>query len=315
MSLEVLEVSGLATVQDAGRPGWRRFGVPVSGPMDAFACHAANALVGNPPGSALVEVGLGDITFQARQDCVAAVTGAGYGLSVYRWEFPLWDSFVLRAGWKILLRKVDSGMWAYLAVSGGLQTQSVLGSRSTYLRGAFGGWGGRPLLAGDLLEVGASPPVPYELAARSLPDEARPTYSDRPILNVIPGPQSEYFPDGSMEAFLGSEYAVSLTSDRMGYRLEGPQLMLNANRELLSEGIVPGAIQIPPDGQPIVMMADCPTTGGYPKIGTIASADLPVLAQCVPNRSRIRFRETTVERAQARYRKLMSGLSRILRED
>jgi antagonist of KipI len=314
MSLEVIHVSGLATVQDAGRLGWRRFGVPASGPMDAFAFHAANALVGNPPGSALVEVGLGDVTFQARQDCVVAVTGAGYALSVYIWDFRLWDSFVVRAGWKITLSKADGGMWAYLAVNGGIQTPPVLGSRSTYLRGGFGGLAGAPLGAGDVLPAGASSPVPYELAARTLPEEARPSYSEQPIIEIIPGPQIEFFASDVLQAFLSGEYSVSLASDRMGYRLDGPAVVSQANRELLSEGMTSGAVQVPPDGQPIVMMADGPTTGGYPKIGTAVSADLPVLAQCVPGRSRIRFRETTVEQAQERYRQLMRGLSRILHE-
>ena len=139
MSLEVIEVSGLATIQDSGRKGWRRFGVPSSGPMDVFAFHAANALAGNPSNFAVVEIGLGDITFRALQDCVIAVAGVGYNLSIYLWEFPLWSSFFVRAGWTIRFNKMDYGMWAYLAIAGGVQTQPVLGSRSTYLRGAFGG--------------------------------------------------------------------------------------------------------------------------------------------------------------------------------
>src|ERR1051325_11012748 len=143
MSLEVLEVNGLATIQDAGRKNWRRFGVPTSGPMDAVAFHAANTLVNNSPECAALEIGLGDATFQALQDCIIAVTGTGYQLSIYIWEFPLWGSFFVRAGWKIGFHKIDDGMWAYLAVTGGIQVQPILGSRSTYLRGAFGGFNGR----------------------------------------------------------------------------------------------------------------------------------------------------------------------------
>src|ERR671923_2666648 len=143
MSLEVIDVSGLATVQDSGRKGWRQFGVPTSGPMDIFAFHAANILVGNPIESAVIEVGLGDVAFQALRDCVVAVTGRGYKLSIYVWEFSLWSSFFVRAGWKIRLSKIDGGLWAYLALSGGIQSQPSLGSRSTYLRGAFGGFEGR----------------------------------------------------------------------------------------------------------------------------------------------------------------------------
>src|SRR5215216_4429697 len=129
MSLEVIEVDGLATIQDSGRKGWRQFGVPGSGPMDAIAFQAANLLAGNTVESAAIEIGLGDATFQVTQDCVIAVTGAGYRLSVYVWDFSLWSSFFVRAGWKISFNKTEDGMWAYLAVSGGVQTQPVLGSR------------------------------------------------------------------------------------------------------------------------------------------------------------------------------------------
>jgi antagonist of KipI len=236
------------------------------------------------------------------------VTGAGYELSVYIWEFPLWDSFFVRAGWRIHLSKADTGMWAYLAVTGGFQTPLVLGSRSTYLRGAFGGFEGRQLQVGDVVGAAKLPRLPYELAARSLLGEARPSYQDHPVIDVILGPQVEYFTDESIKTFLSSEYSIRFTSDRMGYRLEGPPLVHRQRTELISEGMTVGAIQVPASGQPIVMMADCPTTGGYPKIGTVASADLPVFAQCAPNTSRIRFRETTVEQAQEKYRALMNGL-------
>ena len=315
MSLEVIEVSGLAAIQDSGRKGWRQFGVPTSGPMDTFAFHAANALAGNPSECSAIEIGLGDATFQARQDCVIAVTGVGYQVSIYIWQFPLWDSFFVRAGWKIHLSKTDHGMWAYLAVTGGFQTAPVLGSRSTYLRGALGGFEGRQLQTGDIVATAALPRLPYELAARTLPQEARPDYQDHPVLDVIMGPQINYFDDESIQTFLSSEYTISLTSDRMGYRLEGPPLVHRATRELISEGMTFGAIQVPASGQPIVIMADSPTTGGYPKIGTVASADLPLLAQCVPNQSRIRFRETTVTKAQEKYRAVFEGLQKIVPDE
>jgi antagonist of KipI len=170
MSLEVIEASGLVTVQDAGRKGWRQFGVPGSGPMDSFALQAANALAGNPIESAAIEIGLGDVTFQAIQDCVIAITGAGYQLSIYMWEFSLWSSFFVRAGWKICLNKINTGMWAYLAVAGGVQTPPVLDSSSTYLRGGFGGFEGRKLQTGDVIRTGVSSHLSYEFAARTLPE-------------------------------------------------------------------------------------------------------------------------------------------------
>lgn len=314
MSLQVIDVNGYATIQDSGRIGWRGFGVPASGPMDVFAFRAANTLASNAADCAAIEIGLGDITFQARQDCVIAATGAGYQLSIYIWEFPLWGSFFVRAGWKIRLNKIDNGMWAYLAVHGGIQTEPVLGSRSTYLRGALGGLEGRQLQVGDVLRPNLSFQS-YEISARILPEEARPNYDVHPTIGVIMGPQAEYFSKESIETFLSSEYSISLTSDRMGYRLEGPPLTHRSQTELVSEGMTFGSIQIPSSGKPIVMMADCPTMGGYPKIGTVASADLPLLVQCVPNKSRIRFRETTVEKAQEKYRALIKKLDMITQDE
>ena len=308
MSLEVIDVGGLATIQDSGRRNWRRFGVPTSGPMDVFSFHAANALLANLPTCAVVEIGMGDITFRVLQDCVISVTGVGYSLSIYIWDFALWNSYFVRAGWTIRLNKLDFGMWAYLAVTGSVQTQPTLGSRSTYLRGAFGGIQGRPLQVGDVIRSSHPSASLNELAARTLPEDARPTYVEHPIIDVILGPQTKYFTEESMETFFSSAYSVNLTSDRMGYRLEGPSLIYRNKTELISEGMNFGAIQVPSSGQPIVMMADCPTTGGYPKIGAVASADLPLLAQCSPNRSRIRFREITVVKAQKKYSALMSGI-------
>jgi antagonist of KipI len=315
MSLELIEVNGLATIQDSGRTGWRRFGVPVSGPMDAFAFHAANKLAGNASNCAALEIGLGDITLRAKRDCLVAVAGVGYGLSIYVWDFPLWGSYYVRAGWTIRLNKLDAGMWAYLAISGGVLSQPVLDSASTNLRGHFGGLDGRQLQVGDILRSGTPSRSLNELAARTLPESARPIYSDNPVIDFIMGPQEKYFTDESIATFMSQKYMVSNTSDRMGYRLEGASLKHRSNAELISEGMTMGAIQVPSSGQPIVMMADSPTTGGYPKIGTVASADLPLLAQCVPGKSKIRFQETTVARAQKKYRELMSGLERIVESD
>ena len=311
MSLEVVDISGLATLQDSGRTGWRKFGVPSSGPMDMFAFHAANKLAGNASNCAAIEIGLGDITLRAKRDCVVAVEGVGYDLSIYVWDFPLWSSYYVRAGWTIRLNKLDSGMWVYLAISGGVQTQPILDSVSTNLRGHLGGLDGRQLQVGDVLKSGTPSHSLNELAARTLPESALPIYSDNPVVDFILGPQEKHFTTESIATFISQEYSVSQTSDRMGYRLEGASLKHRNKAELISEGMTMGAIQVPSNGQPIVMMADSPTTGGYPKIGTVVSADLPLLAQCVPGKSKIRFRETTVAKAQKKYRELMSGLDKI----
>lgn len=308
MSLEILEVNGLATLQDSGRTGWRKFGVPTSGAMDMFAFRAANLLAGNDPHCAAVEIGLGGIVLRALHDCVVSVAGVGFALSIYIWDFPLWSSYYARGGWTIRLDKLDFGVWAYLAISGGVQTPLVLDSSSTYLRGAFGGLDGRRLQAGDVLRSGIPSRPLNELAARTLPELARPAYSDNPTIDVVMGPQEKYFADDSAATFLSQAYTISPTSDRMGYRLEGPALVHRDKVELVSEGMTMGAIQVPANGQPIVMMADSPTTGGYPKIGTVVRADLPLLAQCAPGKGRIRFRRTTVAQAQEKARRLMGRL-------
>jgi antagonist of KipI len=232
-------------------------------------------------------------------------------VSIYVWDFPLWSSYYVRAGWMIRLTKQDSGMWAYLAIAGGVPISPTLDSVSTNLRGRFGGFKGRQLQAGDVLKTASPSDTSHKLAARTLPESARPVYSDSPIIDVIIGPQKKYFTDESIVMFFSQEYAVSQVSDRMGYRLAGPVLRRLNQSELISEGMTMGAIQIPANGQPIIMMADAPTTGGYPKIGTVASADLPLLAQCVPNKSKLQFQETTVAKAQKKYRELLGKLEKI----
>jgi antagonist of KipI len=265
-------------------------------------------LAGNPAGTAALEFGGGDLVLRPAYDCVIAVAGAGYTLSVATWDFSPWSSCFVRGGSTISLRRSGFGMWSYLALAGGIEVQPVLGSRSTYLRGHFGGLDGRLLQSGDVLHSGRVRPPLMEMAARTLARDVRPAYTESPTVDVIVGPQAEYFAPDGMESFLSNPYKVSPSSDRMGYRLEGPRLGLLASTELTSEGMAAGAIQVPANGQPIVMMADCATAGGYPKIATVISADLPLLAQCTPGRDEVRFRQTTVEAAQEKYHRMMNKL-------
>jgi antagonist of KipI len=236
------------------------------------------------------------------------VTGAGYRLSVSTWDFPLWGSCFVRGGWTLHLSRSGFGMWAYLAAAGGFSAARMLGSRSTYLRGHFGGLDGRLLQPGDVLETEAPARFLMESAARTLPEAARPAYGPDPILSVIPGPQAERFSAPDIDAFYSSAYRLSASSDRMGYRLEGPALLGSRQPELTSEGMTVGSIQIAADGLPIAMMADSATAGGYPKIGCITSASLRLLAQCTPGQDTVRFGRTSVETAQQQYRSLMNGL-------
>jgi biotin-dependent carboxylase-like uncharacterized protein len=289
--------------------------------MDTFALQAANHLVGNSPGAAGLEITIAGPTLLAHDDCLIAVGGADLGLRVNGQPIPPWMSAYVRQGWRISFSGRRDGCRAYLAVAGGIDAPLVLGSRSTYLRGSFGGWEGRALKAGDILLVGADKDrghFPARAARELSRDPAQlmhllPTYSDEPTVAVIPGPQSEAFSAAGVERFFGSQYQIGPSADRMGFRLLGPAVNHRgpdpqASADIISDGIVLGAIQVPADRQPIVMMADRQTTGGYPKIGVVASADIPVLAQCVPGKSSVRFRECSPEEAQDRYRRLMKVL-------
>lgn len=301
-TLRVLDSGPLTTIQDLGRFGYGQFGVSISGAMDPFALRAANELVGNAAEAAALEIGAWGATLEATEPCLVAVTGAGYVLSVQGLARPLWSALFVRKGWQIEIAKGGDGSWVYLAVASGIESPLVLGSRSTYARGAFGGHEGRALRAGDCLVASAPARYALEFAGREISPDKRPRYSRSPTVEVILGPQTDRFTAEGARTFLSSEYRISAKSDRMGYRLEGPAVAHTSGADIISDGIAFGSIQVPADGQPIVMMAERPTTGGYPKIAVVASADHPVLAQCSPGVGRVRFRETTVEGAQERWR-------------
>jgi antagonist of KipI len=299
--LEVLDVSGLVTFQDSGRHGWSSFGVPVSGPMDWFAHQAANALTGNSLNATVIEIGWGEAAFRAKRNCVLAVTGAGYEVENYVWTFPLWTSVFVRAGWRVHVKKESGGNWAYLAAAGGFEVDPMLGSRSAYLRGGLG----TAIQAGDMLRIGTPSKELEKLAAHDFPVEKHMTYSQSPVVEVIAGPQRERFTDEGIQTFLTGKYTLSKSFDRMGYRLEGNPISHISGADLISEGMTMGSVQVPASGQPIVMMADAPTTGGYPKIANVVKTSLPLLAQCEAGISKIGFKETTVEEAQEKYRELI----------
>jgi len=301
--LEVITPSVLTTVQDTGRRGWQAFGVPVSGPMDVFAHRAANLLAANPPEAAALEIGYSSAEFLALADCLVAAAGPGFALTINDRPMRMWTAIFVRKNRRIRLEKQASGNWATLAVHGGIQTPLTLASRSSYFPARLGP---APLTVGDILTFGASSAWLPGLASRTIPKTLLP-YAQNPTISVIPGPQADDF---SLAAFYASTYTISPTSDRIGYRLVGPPLERTHQNELISEGMARGCIQIPPDGLPIVMQADCPTTGGYPKIASVISADQPILAQVPVGAGEIRFVETTIEQAQLRYREMLNGLER-----
>jgi len=296
-SVEVLEPGLLTTVQARGRAGYRRFGVSLAGPLD-FRAHAeANRIVGNPENAATLECTIAGPTLRFLASVRFALTGADLGAVLHRadlgeWPVPLGGPVQARVGNVLAFTGRRAGARAYVALAGGIDVPLLLGSRATDVGAGFGGFLGRPLRTGDSLSLGQRAHEPTgELAAWSAP-------AARVTVRVVLGPQDDHFAEAVRRRFLEEPWRVASTSDRAGFRLEGPALAHRGPSEIVSDGLVPGAIQVPPDGAPIVMMSEGPTTGGYPKIATVVSADLPLLAQLVPGEGEVRFRAVSVLEAR-----------------
>jgi biotin-dependent carboxylase-like uncharacterized protein len=293
--LRVLAPGLHTTVQDLGRLGYQAIGVPVSGALDGFSLRLANALVGNSPRTPALEVLMSGPTFEVAADTVrVALAGVGANLTIgaEKARIGAGQSVTLPRGAVI---EVVAGQSAsgYLAVEGGIAVPRVLGSTSTYVRAAIGGLDGRALRRGDFVPLAIA--RASERAELRLPLPLTPT-GDQPI-RVVLGPQQEYFTEEAVAAFLLAEFRISQSADRMGMRLDGPFLEHRRGWDIVSDAITTGAIQVPGSGQPILLLADHQTTGGYPKIATVISADLPVVGRRRPG-DRLRFAAVTVEVAE-----------------
>lgn len=294
--LTLLTTPPFCTVQDLGRTGWRAEGVPLSGAMDPVALQAANDLVGNEPGAAGLEWALGGGRLRIEGATALAITGVAAEVRLNGNAVPLWTTLSAQAGDELEIRRLVAGRYLYLAVAGGLAVPALMGSRSTYLPGGFGGYEGRRLQAGDVLPVGTRPAA-VPAVGTVWPSTRRPDYG-RTRLRVLPGPQAALFDEAAWRTLTSARYVVTPAGDRTGYRLEGPIITCRVEAALPSEAACPGAIQVPAAGQPIVLMADAPTVGGYPKIGVVIAADLPVLAQKRPGET-VAFETVTLAEAQA----------------
>ncbi len=279
MSLEIVEPGFFTTVQDLGRFGFRSFGVSACGAMDTLALRAANLLISNEANAAGLEITLTGPRLRAREKCLVAVTGARFELHVNEQPAPMDTALFLRAGATLEFGARESGARAYLALQGGVDVPVILNSRSADVPGGFGGLEGRALRAGDVISP-RSATVEVERAGASLPLAFTRYFEQGAPLRVMWGPHHEYFDDSARATFLRCSFTVHELSARMALRLRGERLSRDA-KELLSCGMTRGAIQVPPDGQPIVLMADHQTTGGYPVIATVIDADLPRLGQQV----------------------------------
>jgi len=283
MALEVLEPGFGTTIQDLGRIGYGSMGIPESGAMDSFALQAANLLVGNERGAAAIEIPISNFKVRSDRDCLVSCAGPEWMLEINGSLFPGWMSVVARAG--DLIEPIPGprpGRWGYLAVSGGIDVPVVAGSRSTFLRGKFGGLNGRTLQPGDSLTILHKSDPNLDLTGRVFPWERLMDYKHSMIARVIPGPQKESFGDDAFDLFMNSTFRIGSRLDRMGYTLEGPLFQRVQPADILSEGVIPGSIQVPADGNPVVLMSDAQTTGGYAKIAAVIRSDLGVLAQLNP---------------------------------
>ncbi|NUO62576.1 MAG: biotin-dependent carboxyltransferase family protein [Gemmatimonadaceae bacterium] len=295
MTIEVLRPGQLTTVQDLGRRGCQHEGVPESGSMDAYAARLANLLAGNDEGAALLEITLTGPTLRFTRAATVALGGADFGATLDGTLLAPWRSARVVAGATLELGAAHDGCRGYLAVGGGIDMPPVLGSRSTCLAAAFGGHHGRALRAGDVLALGAAP---AEAPRRTLAAAVRPTYRDS--IRIIPVPEMDWFDPDGRHALFAEPFTVTPRSDRMGYRLSGPRFAAGARAERPSSAVAMGTVQLPPNGEPIVLMADHQTTGGYPVLGHVASVDLGSVAQLRPGAS-LRFSPVSLDEAQRLY--------------
>ncbi len=298
----------LTTIQDLGRIGYQRYGMPVCGAMDRYAMELANILVGNPRSEAVMEATITGPTILFEEPEIFAITGGDFGPTLNGQPIENGRAYLAQAGETLALPMARRGARAYMAFAGGLDIEEVMGSRATFLKGGVGGLNGRPIRDGD--RIGLRCPCRWlpDLAARFLPEKLRPALQNRVEVRFTYGPQDDLFSAAGKQTFTRSEYALSDRSDRMGFRLDGPEVERAAGSDgnIISDGICFGAIQIT-NGQPIVMMADRQTTGGYPKLGCVISADLPLLAQLKAG-DKVRFRPVSAAAAQAVYRRQQKTL-------
>jgi biotin-dependent carboxylase-like uncharacterized protein len=297
----------MTTVQDLGRPAFLDRGVPLSGVLDPFACRVANLLVENPEEAAVLEITVMGPTLEVLAPADIALTGADMGMTVNQVSVRGWRTIRVNPGDIIRIPRAVQGCRAYLAVTGGIDVPLMMGSRSTFVRAKIGGVQGRGLIKGDILHRGAGSLLE---SPRELPDGWIPQYSREIALRAVPGPQDDAFREG-MAAFFGASYEVTPQADRMGCRLLGPAVHRDAGspESIVTEPTMPGNVQVPADGQPIILLVE-QTSGGYAKIATVITADLPNVAQAMPGNT-VRFKRVTLEMAHRLYREQQNKLQRI----
>lgn len=298
LKFEVVRPGMLSTIQDLGRYGFQADGVPVAGAMDAQALKLGNILAGNEEGAAALEITLMGPTLKVIEgEGVIAVTGAMLGFKVNGTPHDNWRSYIVKEGDEISFTAPSGdGCRALLCVSGGFDIPLVMNSRSTYTRGKLGGVEGRALKTGDILRSYAADPLWRESEGLVCPESLRPNRSTSAPIRIIPGLQEAAFTEAGIKTFYESTYKITPSADRMGYRMDGASIEHTDVADIVSDAICLGSVQVPGHGQPIVMLADRQTTGGYTKLGTVCSVDIANLAQRIPGQD-VKFERITRDEA------------------
>ena len=296
MSTIRVQSPGLSTtVQDLGRQGFGLFGVSPSGAADPIALRLGNRLVMNAENAAALEMALVGGTFSFPEGAVLALTGSDFGATLDGLPLDMWTSVNVLPGQTIRFGPTQSGARCYLCVHGGIAVRPFLGSASTQILSGLGGFKGRSLRKADVMKIG---PQTQSFRKRAIAPQASIELSRRESLQVTPGPQTDWFLESSLRTFYAEKYRISEQSNRMGVRLEGTGVLQNQDQRMVTEGVSLGAIQIPPEGSPIILFVEQQTTGGYPKVANVISADLHRIGQLRP-RDYVQFSEVTIETARS----------------
>lgn len=308
--IEIISGGVQTSVQDAGRVSFQKMGMPMSGVMDNYAARCANMLVGNRDNAALLECALLGPEIRFLEKNLVAVAGADMNAAINGVKVKAWKSYLVNAGDVLKLHHAASGMRAYIAFAGGIDVPLLMGSYSTYIRGGIGGFLGRVLKTGDVLDTFCAD----KHLINEMDDVHIPKYPSNLSIRVVLGPHHEHFSKAGLDTFLTQEYTIGSRSDRMGIFLEGSPIAFSSKTaDILSSAILMGSIQVTNDAAPIILMAERQTTGGYAQIATVISADLPKLAQARPN-DRVRFQKVDVYEAQDLYKEYEQVMAAIKEE-
>ena len=301
--IKVLHPGIFTTIQDLGRQCVQAYGVPLAGAMDEYSCKIANLLAGNDEDTPLLELTMFGGSYEFLEDTLIAIAGAPMDAQLDSKPLANWASHIVKKGEQLSFSFATMGCRAYMAIAGGLAVEKIMGSASTHTRSKMGGLTGRVLQKGDILPINK----PCVFQERSLPEIFQIDFYKSPVIRILPGPQHDFFVDDVFDELQKSTYDIQSDSDRMGYRLLGTPLKHKKSADIISDALFKGAVQVPGDGQPIIMLADCQTTGGYTKLCFVITPDLDLLAQCKPG-DKVKFLVVKEEHAYAIYEKYRKRL-------